>query len=466
MTRFLRAAAVLCLLVVGAMAQTYHTPTLEGNNVFTGSNTIHVVNEISPAYPALSAPTTYPLGHDLSPITRGAADLVTMQYALEVTASTSCGPGVCSFTVGSPTLNGVAQSGNPTALFGDPSGDSNLRVTLCDAACIPGGSTWESLAYTIVDGTHIQVTAAKAHTTPKIRQQGAHLTKGFATYHVADPTSFWLAYSYNDPSGNAAFQIGLTPAGTWPLSAVLRIPPTVTCTNGAVGLTGGDCIRRPWSTTSKDIWENFGNTAQTYSFDPNAGLLNLNAPVDGNGINLLANGTIVGAWTVSSSQSVFTSNVYRGGPIGSTWPSSGNFRLLNGGDITFGSNGLATTPKNLAKSDSSDRVVIGDTAGVIATGGIQPAATGAMITWFQKATHASLDLASVASGACTAETTETISTAAFGDHCSVDAGTALEAGGFFACKVTASNTVKWQFCQLSGSPIDRASDTYTIRVTR
>jgi hypothetical protein len=28
------------------------------------------------------------------------------------------------------------------------------------------------------------------------------------------------------------------------------------------------------------------------------------------------------------------------------------------------------------------------------------------------------------------------------------------------------DTVKWSFCNLSGSAIDRASDTYTIRVIR
>jgi hypothetical protein len=101
-------------------------------------------------------------------------------------------------------------------------------------------------------------------------------------------------------------------------------------------------------------------------------------------------------------------------------------------------------------------------------GGVQPASTGTAITWFQKATHASLDLASVASGACSAETSETITGTLAGDSCRVDAGTpaAGDAGSWYACRVSAADTVKWSLCNLSGGAIDRASDTYTIRVIR
>lgn len=111
------------------------------------------------------------------------------------------------------------------------------------------------------------------------------------------------------------------------------------------------------------------------------------------------------------------------------------------------------------------------TASIVGSTGAATFATvtiggGAAIAWFQKATHASLDLASVNTGACTAAQTETISSAALGDSCNVSAGTALEDGGFFRCAVTAANTAKWQFCNLSGGAIDRASDTYTIRVLR
>lgn len=107
-----------------------------------------------------------------------------------------------------------------------------------------------------------------------------------------------------------------------------------------------------------------------------------------------------------------------------------------------------------------------NTGKLTASSGVAPSSTADAITWFKKATHASLDLASVATAACTAEQTETITGAALGDDCRVSAGTALEAGGFFRCAVTATDTAKWQLCNLSGGAIDRASDTYTIRVTR
>lgn len=103
--------------------------------------------------------------------------------------------------------------------------------------------------------------------------------------------------------------------------------------------------------------------------------------------------------------------------------------------------------------------------GTAAASGFIPGG-GDAITWFKKATHSSLDLVSVATGACTAETTEAITGALLGDRCSVDASTALEAGGFFVCKVTATDTAKWQLCNLSGGAIDRASDTYTVRDIR
>lgn len=88
------------------------------------------------------------------------------------------------------------------------------------------------------------------------------------------------------------------------------------------------------------------------------------------------------------------------------------------------------------------------------------------VAFYKIVTHASLDLASVNTAACTAETTETVTGAVFGDHCDVDSSSTLEAGGFFVCKVTATDTVKWQFCNLSGGAIDRASATYTVRTIR
>jgi hypothetical protein len=33
-------------------------------------------------------------------------------------------------------------------------------------------------------------------------------------------------------------------------------------------------------------------------------------------------------------------------------------------------------------------------------------------------------------------------------------------------KVTAADTTKWQFCNLSGGAVDRASDNYTLYVVK
>jgi hypothetical protein len=79
---------------------------------------------------------------------------------------------------------------------------------------------------------------------------------------------------------------------------------------------------------------------------------------------------------------------------------------------------------------------------------------------------AAVDLASVATGACTAERTVAVTGAAFGDAVNVTAGTALEAGTLLTGKVTSSGNTKWQFCNLSGGAVDRASDTYTVKVIK
>lgn len=98
--------------------------------------------------------------------------------------------------------------------------------------------------------------------------------------------------------------------------------------------------------------------------------------------------------------------------------------------------------------------------------GVQPAATGTAITWYQVAQHASLNLASVAAGAISAIQTETITGAALGDVCHVVSGIAMEDGGELICNVTGANTIKWYLKNNSVGAIDRASDTYTIRVQR
>jgi hypothetical protein len=91
--------------------------------------------------------------------------------------------------------------------------------------------------------------------------------------------------------------------------------------------------------------------------------------------------------------------------------------------------------------------------------------TGSISTYLS-ASDAAVDLASVASAACTSERTVAVTGAAFGDAVDVMAATALEAGSFLTGKVSSSGNIKWQFCNLSGGAIDRASDTYSIRVRK
>jgi hypothetical protein len=82
------------------------------------------------------------------------------------------------------------------------------------------------------------------------------------------------------------------------------------------------------------------------------------------------------------------------------------------------------------------------------------------------ATDNTVDLASVGTGACTTERTVAVTGAAFGDQVHVMAGTALEAGTFLIGKVSSAGNTKWQFCNLSGGAVDRASDSYTIKLTK
>ncbi len=108
-------------------------------------------------------------------------------------------------------------------------------------------------------------------------------------------------------------------------------------------------------------------------------------------------------------------------------------------------------------------------AQVVAAGGVITGVTDVR-TWFVDpqwrlyTVESSVDLASVATGACTTERTVTVTGAALGNPVMVTAATALQAGTFLVGKVTAYNTTKWQFCNLSGGAVDRASDNYTVYV--
>jgi len=83
-------------------------------------------------------------------------------------------------------------------------------------------------------------------------------------------------------------------------------------------------------------------------------------------------------------------------------------------------------------------------------------------TFRKSATDAAVDLASVASAACTSARSVTITGATLGGTCEGAAATALQDGTFIRCAVTATDTVKWQLCNLSGGAVDRASDDYTL----
>jgi hypothetical protein len=95
-----------------------------------------------------------------------------------------------------------------------------------------------------------------------------------------------------------------------------------------------------------------------------------------------------------------------------------------------------------------------------------PTGTGSVVQKTASGT-ATVDLASVASGACTADSSDvTLTGAAVGDPTRVTAATALPAGVWLIGRVTASNTGRFQLCNLSGGAVDRASDTYTISIIK
>lgn len=75
-----------------------------------------------------------------------------------------------------------------------------------------------------------------------------------------------------------------------------------------------------------------------------------------------------------------------------------------------------------------------------------------------------VDLALVATGACTAARGIGVTGARFGDQAGITAATNLQDGTFLVARVSAADTVAWQFCNLSGGNVDRASDNYTVQV--
>lgn len=82
-------------------------------------------------------------------------------------------------------------------------------------------------------------------------------------------------------------------------------------------------------------------------------------------------------------------------------------------------------------------------------------------------TTSTVDFASTASGSCTASGDVTLTGVVAGDRVSVATGTnVLSAGTFLTGHVTAANTVRIQFCNLSGIAVDPANDSYRVSAMR
>lgn len=142
---------------------------------------------------------------------------------------------------------------------------------------------------------------------------------------------------------------------------------------------------------------------------------------------------------------------------------AGNISPSSAGGKTAGTNALPFSSAFIGAAATNNAQLTGTfTAARVHT---LPDITG-NVSVYLSASDAAVDLASVASAACTSERTVAVTGAAFGDAVDVMAGTALEAGGFLTGKVTSSGNIKWQLCNLSGGAIDRASDTYSIRVRK
>ena len=80
-------------------------------------------------------------------------------------------------------------------------------------------------------------------------------------------------------------------------------------------------------------------------------------------------------------------------------------------------------------------------------------------------TLATIDFPSTASGAISESTGITVTGAQIGDTVTVAAPVANTAGTFFTGYVSAADTVKVQFVNLSGGAVDPASGSYKIIVT-
>lgn len=95
--------------------------------------------------------------------------------------------------------------------------------------------------------------------------------------------------------------------------------------------------------------------------------------------------------------------------------------------------------------------------------GVILGATGTKISDSYAAT-ATIDFADTASGVCTTATGTTVTGAAVNDICSVGPPDLSSVAGEISCFVSAANTVKVRFCNVSAGSVDPGSASYAIRV--
>lgn len=87
------------------------------------------------------------------------------------------------------------------------------------------------------------------------------------------------------------------------------------------------------------------------------------------------------------------------------------------------------------------------------------------LTRYDEATS-TIDIADTLTAACTQSGDITLTGAALGDGVVVNSSLALAANTFLTGHVTAVNTVRIQFCNLSGANVNPAEATYTVRIFR
>jgi hypothetical protein len=160
---------------------------------------------------------------------------------------------------------------------------------------------------------------------------------------------------------------------------------------------------------------------------------------------------------------------------------TGSLRVQANGSDTFGAGPFSLLQNAAANrkwawqlSASNNLDLWNDNgSGAVKVATIAAGSTVAGIIRREISATAVLDIGSVVTATCSGNTGAsgdsadvTVTGAAVGDSVIVTAATALEAGAFLIGRVTAANTARFQLCNLSGAAVDRASDTYTIRVRK